>query len=78
MEVGDKVRVVVYGEIHKVEACASCGRATDQYKDVMPEIIGREGVVTKKVTTLNGELYELSGIPEKMRWYKLEQLLNIG
>ena len=77
MEVGDKVRIVVYGELHKVEACASCGRSTDQYKDVMPNIVGKEGVIDEVKQNNGYVLYSLSGIPEKSKWYNSEQLTKI-
>lgn len=71
---GDTVRVIGFGELAGKDAgCVSCGHSNEG-QDVMPQIVGRIGVIENVVQANGYTLYELSGIPEKKLWYLEEQL----
>ncbi len=64
-KIGDKVKVVEYGHI-----IFSCFDGTTKAIDINPKVIGKKGIVTE---ILQGT-YALDGIPEKIAWYKDDQL----
>lgn len=85
-EKGDKVRVVVYGhvlvqskeqnEIADPSFPILDEDATTRVIDIMPHLIGKEGIVVDVTFRDGGKRvsYILSGIPEKDSWYSHKQL----
>jgi len=72
-KIGDKVRVVNYGSLilHKVNG-------KFESIDLSPEIIGKEGVISKALVTQDVPSYAIDGIPGKHAWYDEEQLEMIN
>ena len=64
-KIGDKVKVKDYGHI-----IFSCFDGNKTATDISPEVVGKTGIVTE----ILHNTYALSGIPEKIAWYKDDQL----
>lgn len=76
MNVGDKVKIISYGEmVWFTQGCANC--TNGEWKDMQPEIVGKEGIVDDVAMAMGLQVYSLSGIPEKARWYNSNQLFKI-
>jgi hypothetical protein len=70
LKVGDKVRVINYGSL--LWENDKYGNLTTF--DMSPELIGKEGVVSKVTKTQGVTEYAVDGIPEKHAWYDRDQL----
>lgn len=82
-DTGDKVRVINYGHIMWMNT-----KLTDYYNDftpikedgdikwydVMPELIGKEGVIEKGICKQGKHQYSLQGVKGKVAWYSNDQL----
>lgn len=81
IKIGDKVRVVGAGGIvFSVDPMISKSFVYLGYEDgfhwydILPGIVGRDGVVVDITETQGNKKYSLSGIPEKSSWYSDDQL----
>lgn len=81
INIGDKVRVVGAGGIVFTDTpMVSTSFVYLGYEngfhwyDILPKIIGKEGVVTNVIESQGRLMYSLSGIPEKVSWYSEFQL----
>ena len=69
-----QVKITNYGEMTLiVGGCTTCNQP-NQFKDMMPDIVGSIGKV-EEVISINGrDMYTLSGIPSKKQFYYDDQL----
>mgnify|MGYP001003825553 FL=1 len=79
-KMGDKVRVINYGALlwdrNGKLPFKKMKLSTDEVYlyDIMPELVGKEGIVDKVSVTQGIVGYALNNIPEKYAWYHEDQL----
>ena len=82
-EIGDKVRIIKYGHmifVHKDDdKYKTILGLTEGFKcvDAMPELIGKEGIITEIGETFYMNTYAIEGITSKSKWYDDGQLEKI-
>lgn len=68
--IGDKVKIVKYGH---------AARFSDKSGwDMIPQIVGKEGLVSEVLLSQGEYSYSVKGIPEKHAWYYEDQLEMIN
>lgn len=64
--IGDKVKIINYGHYFYDPMLGNC--------DMIPEIVGCEGLI-KEVSNSQGDyMYSLHGVPKKQSWFMENQL----
>lgn len=79
---GDKVKIVKYGAPiweHKNSGLNLPypiieENETTWWKDMLPQIVGRTGIIREATITQGISKYAIDGIPEKCSWYHDSQL----
>lgn len=70
---GDTVKVIDYGElVFDRGTCHHCQEVN--WRDTMPSIVGKTGIVIQVTDASGIPLYTLDGIPEKKQFYNEDQL----
>lgn len=71
--IGDKVKVVNYGALLWDNLDGKT-----KVRDIRPEIVGKEGIISKAEIFQDRPQYAIDGIPKKHAWYDEEQLEMIN